>query len=402
MEQEALTITTITVGTLTALSIFLRNLLIKISIPAIIGYIAIGLVTKWLDSSYHFLDEQNIHPIEFLSEIGIILLLFRVGLESNIDNLLEQFPHALWIWFWNVSISGLAGFVTSFYILNIDIIPSLFIATAMTATSIGVSVALWKEKGMLESKRGQLMLDVAQLDDLSSVAILALLLAVVPFFKNDLNSLSPSIMIVIIAKFAATLIGFTVLCIIFSKKIIPHIKLLKKGNSDSIIFVISISFIIASLASILGLSIAIGAFFAGLIFSRNSSIIKCQTCYISLCDFFIPFFFIGIGLKIDLALLPGFFTMGLILLIAAIVGKVIGTGMAAIRYMGLSGATIMGISMVPRAEIAMVVMKEGLSLGQWAVSKEIFGAMSIVTIGTVIITAFGLNWMVKRDRDLKV
>ncbi len=401
MEQEALTITTFTVGVLAVLSIFLHNFLVKISIPAIISYIIIGLVTKWLDTSYNFLDDQNIHHIEFLSEIGIILLLFRVGLESNIDNLVEQLPRALWIWFWNVSISGIVGFLTSFYILGINIIPSLFIATALTATSIGVAVALWKEKGMLESKRGQLMLDVAQLDDLSSVAILALLLAVVPFLKSDLNSLSLSVISIIVAKFVSTIIGFTILCILFSRKVIPHVKLLKYGNSDSIIFVISISFIIASLASILGLSIAIGAFFAGLIFSRNSSIIKCQTCYISLCDFFIPFFFIGIGLKIDLTLLPAFFSMGLILLIAAIIGKVIGTGMAAIRYMGLSGATIMGISMVPRAEIAMVVMKEGLSLGEWAVSQDIFGAMSLVTIGTVIVTTFALNWMVKRNDRLK-
>ena len=397
MEQEALALTTMIVGILIALSLLSRIFLPKISIPIVIGYIAIGLLTRWLDNGYGFLSGNNLHPIEFLSEIGIILLLFKVGLESNIDSLMEQLPQALWIWFWNVTISGAVGFLTSYYILGIDIIPSLFIATAMTATSIGISVALWKERGILQTKKGQLMLDVAQLDDLSSVAILALLLAVAPILNSSSTILSLDMIGMIIVKFVIILIGFTVLCIFLSKKIIPYIKLLKLTNSESIILVTSVGFIIASLGSFLGLSIAIGAFFAGLIFSNNSEIIKNQTYYVSLYDFFIPFFFIGIGLKIDPSLLSEYFVMGIVLLIAAIIGKVVGTGLPAIRYAGLSGAMFIGVSMVPRAEIAMLVMKEGLSLGQWAVSSDIFAAMSLVTIGTVIITPLALNLIKKED-----
>ena len=89
--------------------------------------------------------------------------------------------------------------------------------------------------------------------------------------------------------------------------------------------------------------------------------------------------------------------MCIVLLIAAIIGKVVGTGLPAIRYAGLSGAMFIGVSMVPRAEIAMLVMKEGLSLGQWAVSSDIFAAMSLVTIGTVIITPLALNLIKKED-----
>ena len=164
----------------------------------------------------------------------------------------------------------------------------------------------------------------------------------------------------------------------------------------AMMMIISIGFIIAAFAEFLGLSLAIGAFFAGLAFSRDSEMVKCEMCYTPLYEFFVPFFFIGIGLHIDPTLLSGVFIMGLVLLAAAIIGKVIGTGGAAIPYVGLSGAAIVGVSMVPRAEIAMIVMQKGLMLGDWAVPQDVFAAMVVVVAGTTLLTPFALDWLLKK------
>ena len=187
------------------------------------------------------------------------------------------------------------------------------------------------------------MLDVAQLDDLSSIAFLTLLLAIAPILNGNGHSISAEEVGMIIAKFAVTLIGFIIFCIILAKKVIPHIKMLKKNVHEETMLVISIGLIIAALSSFLGLSIAVGAFFSGLIFSRNVEAVKCHSCYIPLYDFFIPFFFIVIGLNIDPALLSDYWMVGLILLAAAIIGKIVGTGVAALPSMGLSGAMVIGI-----------------------------------------------------------
>lgn len=399
MEQDPSALMILLIGGFIALSFLLRMFLTKVHIPVLVGYIAIGFATKWFDAHYHFLSDHVLHPIEFLAEAGIILLLFKVGLESNINDLIEQLPRASWIWFWNVIISGSVGFATAFYILDINLIPSLFVATALTATSIGVSVALWENKKILKTKKGQLMLDVAELDDLSSIAILALLLSILPVLAGNGEVLSLEGMVKTVGVFVATFVVFSALCIFFSLKIEPHISkfvMARKTKHEPMMMIISMGFIIAAFAEFLGLSLAIGAFFAGLALSRDSEMVRCEMCYTPLYEFFVPFFFIGIGLHIDPSLLSGAFVMGLFLLVAAIIGKVVGAGGAAIGYVGLSGAAIIGVSMVPRAEIAMVVMQEGLDLGDWAVPQDVFAAMVFVVAGTTLLTPFVLDWLFKK------
>lgn len=401
MEQETTSLMILIVGSFVALSFLSRMFLKKIHVPAFIGYITMGLVVKWLDTHYHFLDGQITHPLKFLAEAGIILLLFEVGLKSNIKSLIDQLPRASWIWFCNVVVSGYVGFAAAFYLLDINLIPSLFVATALTATSIGVSVALLKEEKILDSKRGQLILDVAELDDLSSIAILALLLSILPVLIGNGEEISAVMIGKTIAMFAFTFIAFALFCTFFSLKIEPCLSKFistKKSNQGPMMVILSISFIIAAFAELLGLSLAIGAFFAGLAFSRDPKMVKCEMCYKPLHDFFVPFFFIGIGLHIDPTFLGTFFGIGLVLLVAAILGKVIGTGGAAIPYAGFFGAAVIAVSMVPRAEIAMIVMQKGLALGDAVMPQNIFSAMVVVVAGTTFLTPFALKWVVKFDK----
>lgn len=110
--------------------------------------------------------------------MGIVFLLFRVGLESELRKLVENLRDATLVWLADIAASGALGFVFAHHLLGLALVPSLFVAVAMTATSVGVSVAVWREEGALDSRRGQLLLDVAELDDVSDVVLMALLLAV--------------------------------------------------------------------------------------------------------------------------------------------------------------------------------------------------------------------------------
>ena len=143
---------------------------------------------------------------------------------------------------------------------------------------------------------------------------------------------------------------------------------------------------IAAIAGLLGFSEAIGAFFAGLVFSRDPEAVKIDASFEMLYDLFVPFFFISVGFTINLASLGAGLTWGSILLLVAIVGKLVGAGLPALLVTGWQGATAIGLSMVPRAEVMMIVMQHGLTLGDWAVSSHVFSAMVVVSALTSLLT----------------
>lgn len=137
-------------------------------------------------------------------------------------------------------------------------------------------------------------------------------------------------------------------------------------------------------------------FFAGLVFSRDPEAVRFDASFDSIYELFVPFFFIGIGLKIvPNALLMGL-GMGMVLLVAAIIGKLIGAGVPALLTTNLQGATLIGVSMVPRAEISTIVMERGLSLGDWAVPAQEFAAMVVVFAATSSVAPILLRSLLSR------
>ena len=176
------------VGGLIALAILVKSGLKRIGIPSLLGFMALGFFIRLIDSSLGFLTESIQSVFEFLANVGIICLLFKVGLESNLSGLLKQLKRASIIWFGNVIFSGGLGFVASFYIFGLPLIPSLFIAVALTATSVGISVIVWKESNALRSSTGELLVDIAEMDDISGIVFMALLFSVVPVLKNSIHA----------------------------------------------------------------------------------------------------------------------------------------------------------------------------------------------------------------------
>lgn len=386
-------------GGIILLTILVGSGLKRIGVPSLIGFMILGFLLRVADSHWTFLSEEAIGIFDFLATVGIIFLLFRVGLESNLPGLKRQLKPASVIWLGNILFSGILGYVMSYFVLGLDLIPSLFVAIALTATSVAISVAVWQEAKAINSPTGELLVDVAEMDDISAMVLMALLFATAPMLREGLDSTVVGVLFETLGWLSFKLVGFGVFCALFSRYLehpITHLFRRIGETPAKLLMIAGFGLIIAALAEFLGLSVAIGAFFAGLIFSRDPETVKLDTPFGTLYGFFTPFFFIGIGLNID----PGTLTTGLgiggALLVVAIIGKLVGTGGPATLTTAWPGSLLLSISMVPRAEIALVIMQRGLNLGEWAVPGDVFSGMVVVVAVTAVISPMILRVLLKR------
>jgi len=385
-------------GGIIIFSIVLHVLHKKIKIPSLIGFILLGFCIKIIDSQFHLLNHDIKNIVQFLAEIGIITLLFRVGLESNLNGLLKQIGHASIILIGNIIFSTFLGYYVVYDLLQLGFIPSLFIAVALTATSVGISVSVWQETGKIESPTGELLLDIAEMDDIVGIILMSLLLFAIPIIiQSGITNLGQVLIkdsLVLVVKF----FGFMLICVLFSKYIEPFISsFFRQINqaSDSMLVITGFGFIIASIASLLGFSYALGAFFAGLVFSRDPQAVKLESPFRSLYLFFTPFFFLHIGLLIQLEGLGSALWLGLLLLMLAIFGKLIGNGLFSLLVTDKKSALLIGISMIPRAEIALIVMQKGRGLGSQLLPSNVFSAMILVCMITCTVIPFILRQILK-------
>jgi len=372
----------------------------RLGLPALVAFILIGVILRASHYQWHWITSECEDVFEFLAKLGLVALLFRIGLESNIKMLFERLKSASFIWIGNIVISFLAGYWTAYYLLDLNLVPSLFIGSAMVATSVGISVGIWKEAEQLKSRRGEILTDVAELDDITGIIVIAVLFSIVPFLKQ--GSFSGALFSEVLRETGLVLLKlvlFGAICVLFSiyleQRVVSYFKNLQK-KSEPIIVIAGLGIVLASLAGLLGFSLAIGAFFAGAAFSRDPEHVKIDAAFSPLYSFLSPFFFIGIGLKVALASLSGAIIVGLILTVAAIFGKIIGTCTPAVFGEGWKGASLLGVSMIPRAEIALIIMQKGLALGAWAVSSKLFSAMVFVSAATCILTPFAVRAMLHK------
>ena len=357
--------------------ILLRAAFERMSVPPLVGYLLLGVAVSLLDNNYHLISPAGHSVFEFLASVGLIALLFRVGLESNVHALFDKLGRAVPIWIGNVALSGVPAYYVAREFLELALVSSLFIAVALTATSIAVSVEVWREAKALRSANGETLVDVAELDDLSGVVLMALLVALAPALHAGTNGALVGIIGPTSAILAIKALLLGAICVVIARYGEDHIAtwLAKTGAPDSILIVIAIGIIIAALAALLGFTLAIGALFAGLIFSRDPRVVRMETSFEPLYGLFAQFFFVGIGLNIDpTSIIPGF-TLGIALLVVAVVGKIVGAALPALASTGAAGAALIGVSMVPRAEIAMIVVQQGRSLSAWAVPANVYGGL---------------------------
>jgi Kef-type K+ transport system membrane component KefB len=390
----------ITLGGLLIFSPMVKSMLLRLNIPAMVGYIVLGFLISLLNHHWQFISKSFDNTFSVLAQLGVVALLFRVGLKSHTEALLEKLPEASPIWLGNVLISLALGFVISRYALALPLETSLVIATALSATSVAVSVAIWEDMHKLGSSKGRLLVDVAELDDLSSVLLLAILIAILPVIQSGNGEILPLIgttTLTVLMKLILFVSGCYLFAYYLEARFTRFSREVEHSTTALTITILGAGLAIAAVAGYLGFSLAIGALFAGLAFSRDPEAVRTQGKFAEFYEFFTPFFFIHIGMQIDPAHVPAALGPGIVLLVAAILGKVIGTAVPALRIMSRQDALLLGISMIPRAEIALVVMYQGHRLDDSIISAQVFSAMVLVSLGTSIIAPLLLRSLMTQD-----
>jgi Kef-type K+ transport system membrane component KefB len=383
-------------GILIVAAILLKTWLNRIGIPPMIGYLALGLGLRILADQTGMLSKENEEVVHFLAQIGVITLLFRVGLESDLGGLLKQLRSASFIWIFNVLISGTVGYAAAHYLLNLPLLPSLVIGVAMTATSVGIPAKVWSDEKKLDTPQGELFLDVAELDDVSGVVLMSLLFSILPLLQSGSDEAGLVLVTMkTLGLLALKLVAFTGACYLFSRyleeRFTGYLRKMESGP-DLMLVVAGTGVVIAAIAGLLGFSAAIGAFFAGLAFSRDPQRVKVDAAFSSIYDLFTPFFFIGIAMQMAPSAMSSSMLLALaVLLIAAVVGKIIGTSLPALRHLGTAGALLIGVSVVPRAEITMLIMQRAHENGNGVISDNTYSAMILVSAITCVAVPFLLR-----------
>lgn len=373
------------VGTLIVLSIVSKAVLEHFELPDLLGYLLIGVGLRVLDGIWPILTNSGHQLLAFLADFGVVAVLFRIGLECELKHLLRRLPGATVVWTVNVAVSLGAVLGTTLFVLDWALLPSLFTAVALMATGIGISVHVWKQADQLGSAKGALMLDVAELDDLSGVVLLALLAAIAPQLQSggaaDLVSPTALTLGYTLGKIALLMLGGFLFAQYLEYPLTHWLHNLQP-RPDLMISVLGVGLVVAGLTALFGFSAAIGGFFAGLIFSRDPLSVKIDASFDSLYNLFVPFFFVYVGFQIELSVLLENVGPVLLLFAAAVVGKGLGSFLPVMNRLRPQSALAFAIALVPRSEITLLVMQRGLNLG--VVSQSAFGVVVAVVALTMV------------------
>lgn len=372
-------------GCAAASCILVKSICKRLAITSIPFLILLGLLFQGVVPFENNYDEI----IGLFGEIGLIMILFQVGIESNLKELLRQIKDAVAISVFEITISFIVVFFTLFYLLGINFDTALIFGVAFTATSIAVTVTLWEEIGALKTKSGQLLLDLSAMDDIAGVTLMAITFGFLANLQGQQIEFNNPYIYLPIFTVSAKLLILIVACYGFSIYVEPKLtSFLQKYEltPDPIITIICLALIFADLIGFIGLSIALGAFLLGLSFSRDSKTVRMFHSYQTLELFFIPFFFFSIGYFVTgLADISWFLI--LVIFAAVAFGKLIGVLIPSMLIgIPYRNAFLVSLSMVPRAEITLFILH--YSKSYLNISPPLYTSAVIVSLISCLIPLF--------------
>ena len=300
--------------------------------------------------------------ISVLAEIGVIILLFEIGLESDLRQLKEVGIQATVVACVGVVVPFVAGTAGLMAIFHVAAIPAVFAGAALTATSIGITSKVLAELGQLKSKEGQIIVGAAVIDDVLGIIVLAVVASLAKTGEIDVLNV-----IYLIISSTAFLLGAILLGGIFNKTFVAIVEQLKtRGNVVIPAFIFA--FFMAFLGNAIHLEAILGAFAAGLVLDETDARSELDELIKPIADLLVPIFFVTVGARADLRVLnPAIpenragLLIAVFLIVVAIIGKVV-TGWAVFGQPGINRWAI-GVGMVPRGEVGLVFAGIGSASG---------------------------------------
>jgi Kef-type K+ transport system membrane component KefB len=385
----------ISLGILLFAAKLMAELFHKIKLPIVLGELLAGIIVgPFALGALPLVDGEPLvvldETVRHIGEIAAVVILFIAGLEITPREFLRGGAAAFTVGSLGVVVPFFVGYY-AFTAFGIEALQSILIATALTATSIAISIQVLTELGKMQSKEARLILGAAIVDDILAIAVLSVVVTMVQTGNTE-----PAIFDIILL--IMQVLGTFAVILIVSVLVIPRIlhteRLWKsKGSLEGI--VTAAFFAAAGIAAFVGLSPIVGAFAIGMAVASTRIIGQVHEYVDKLQIIFAPLFFAIIGAQVDLrgVNLDVLFLAGIIIAIA-VVTKLIGCGLPSLFFLKDKARSMrVGIGMVSRGEVGLIVAGVGVSSG--ALTNDIYTAIIIMVAATTIITPVWLKFAYK-------
>ena len=370
------------IGAMLAAAKLLGDLFETVGQPAVLGEMLAGIV---LGPSMIGLVDPHQPVLHALSEIGVLILLFQIGLETNPKKLLEVGPAALAVAVVGVAVPFALGYYAS-AALGLEPLVRLVMGAALTATSVGITARVLSDLGRLQDRESQVVLGAAVIDDVIGLIILAVVSAVVAG-----GAVTP----MLVGKLTVTAFGFIGAALLVGRFAVPPLfDLLDrhlKGPSLPLI-ALTVAFLVAVLAERVGSALIIGAFTAGLLFAPTRQLHAIEKGVVQIGYFFVPLFFVTVGALVDVRDFsdPRVLLIGGVLTLCAVVGKVL-AGFAPFWFDGRK--LVIGVGMVPRGEVGLIFASMGLVSGVF--DGKLFSSAALMVMATTFLAPIALRFLLE-------
>lgn len=378
------------------------NLTERIRQPRVLGEILFGILLG--PSLFHFVDPHT-PVLHLLSEIGVALLLFEIGLDTDLYAFLRSAQASFVV----ATVGVVTPFALGFFgiLLSHELagfppqeggllhLVAIFTGATLTATSVGITARILKELQKLQTREARIILGAAVIDDVLGIIVLAVVSGLAASYARGI-SLEEALSLSAIARIVLLAMGFPVVSILLGlallkllKRFAPNLKI------ETHILPFSLSLVMAALATLSGSAGIIGSFAAGLVLGMLPPRQHFLEGIHPLTRIFTPFFFVIVGATLDLhALFQSLegLVLGALLLLVGIAGKLV-SGFV-VRGTWLEKLQV-GVGMVPRGEVGLICAQVGVQAG--LLSPELFGAVMIVVMGSTLLTPPVLKFVFREE-----
>ncbi len=357
-----------------------------LKLPQVVGEIIAGIVIGNTLLFDLLQVEVNFGFLELLAELGVIFLLFAVGLETRFSDLSKVGRTAIYVAVLGVIVPFASGYLL---MVSLDNPPSeaMFIGAALVATSVGITARVIRDMRLSETVESRVIIGAAVIDDILGLVVLAIVSGAAS--GGGLNILD----IILVAGMAAF---FVLTVILISTRVLPVA--IKPQPADAIVcslekrhsrvsplmLAVIVCFGLSALASVFGLAAIIGAFLAGMVFAEYKERWPCEQSFEAINELMSPFFFVFVGIQVSLSVFADLdlLLFAIAITVLAMLTKFLACGLGA-RSLGRRSATIVGIGMSPRGEVGIIVASIGLSVG--ILNDSLFAVVVFMSIATTLI-----------------
>lgn len=342
--------------------------------------------------------QESILLVKFLADIGVILLLFFVGLQINFRQFEKSIPSSAWISFFNTSIPLVFGFLASKYLFNLDTSVSLIVGVCLSVSSVAISLDILEELKKIRTKLGALIASAGAFDDMVELILITVILT---FIETALQKTSILQLFFGVLLFSAVVLAFRLWFIPFFLHRIEG----QPEHAQLFTGALIITLIMAVLADYLGLGALIGALFSGVIIRQV--LLKdpghkpwermeiTHPIHSIAFGFLVPFFFFNVGFSTDVLAIWQNLTFGVVITLIAIIGTVVGSALGYyIVNRNWKNGCIVGWALNAKGDTELVIAQLALSAG--VISKGVFSSLIFMAVVSTLVSPFVLKHLLKK------